>query len=246
MKNIFLDKFSKSLIILFWLAIWEICSFLIGNRILLVGPIEVFIKLIQMIQTSNFWISTINSISRVILGFSLAFVVGIILASLCASIKFIKELILPILNVIKAIPVASFVVLAIFWVGNRNLSIFISFVTVLPIIYFNCYRAIKETDEKLLEMAKIFKVSFYKKIKYIYFKQTLPHLISAANAGFGFAWKSGIAAELIGITQNTIGFNLHTSRIFLQTDYVFAWTFWIVIFSYTIEKIFLLILRRFA
>jgi len=244
--KIWIKKFSKkTLIIAFWLITWEAVSFFIGNHILLVGPLAVFLRLAEMTQTSNFWESIWISLSRIFIGFSLAFIIGIILASVCASAKLVKEFMRPILNVIKSIPVASFVVLAIFWVGSNNLSMFISFITVLPIVYFNCYKAIKETDEKLLEMAKVFRVPLYKKVRYIYFRETLPHLISAANTGFGFAWKSGIAAELIGITQGTIGFNLHTARVFLQTDYVFAWTFAIVIFSYIVEKAFLLLLRRF-
>ena len=84
----------------------------------------------------------------------------------------------------------------------------------------------------------------WKQIIYIYVKTVAPYVLSAATAGIGFAWKSGIAAELIGVVRGTIGASLHTARIFLQTADLFAWTITIVLLSYAMERAFALIFRR--
>ncbi|MCL1996915.1 MAG: ABC transporter permease subunit [Defluviitaleaceae bacterium] len=245
-KNLIKKIKTKLKILLFWLAIWEIANRIVANRVLMVGPFATVERLFQLASEAAFWQAITFSLGRILFGFTLAFVVGIVMAAFASIYPAFKLLMLPALNVLKSIPVASFVVLAILWVGGSNLAVFISFVTVLPIVYFNAYSGIQNTDPQLLEMAALFKVSTYKKIRHIYFYCVAPYVMSAASTGFGFAWKSGIAAELIGVAQHTIGFNLHMARIFLQTADLFAWTLTIVLLSFCIEKIFLYFFERFS
>lgn len=228
----------------FWLVVWEITSHVINNHILLVGPIATLTQLFYLAGTSLFWASISTSLVRVLTGFFLALGLGVGLAVLSYRYGWVYRLLLPLFHVMKAIPVASFVIIAIFWVGASHLSVFISFVTVIPIIYFNTHKGLLETDKGLLEMAKVLKVSPYKKLKFIYTPAVIPYVTSGITTGFGFAWKSGIAAELIGTSRDTIGFNLHMARVFLQTADLFAWTFTIVFLCFLIEQLFFMLFRR--
>jgi NitT/TauT family transport system permease protein len=63
------------------------------------------------------------------------------------------------MNIIKATPVASFVILALVWIRSSNLSMFIAFLMVLPLVWSNVREGIRNTDPKLLEMAKVFRLS---------------------------------------------------------------------------------------
>jgi len=243
MKN-FISSVKYPLAIIFWLAVWHIASLIIASPIILVSPVAAFARLFELAADTAFWRSISFSVIRIIFGFILALILGVLLASITSKSKALYILFLPALNIIKSIPVASFTILALMWIVSHNLSVFISFVTVLPIVYFNTYEGIKNTDEKLLQMAKVFEVPVYKTILHIYLPLILPYVISAAASGLGFAFKAGVAAELIGLARNTIGFNLHTARIFLQTADVLAWTIAIVILSYIMEKIFLLGLKK--
>ena len=67
----------------------------------------------------------------------------------------------------KSIPVASFVILALIWIGSENLCIFISFLVVLPMIYVNTLAGLESTDPKLLEMADVFGVPFLRRIRFL-------------------------------------------------------------------------------
>jgi len=122
-------------------------------------------------------------------------------------------------------------------------DIFVPFVMVLPIIFHNTYKGIAATDAKLLQMAKVFRVPWWKTMWHIYAKSTHPFVLAAMQVGIGFAWKSGIAAELIGQVSGTIGGNLHIARIHLQTADLFAWTVAIVLLSYAMEKLVVLYLH---
>ena len=225
-------------VILFWLLVWEGANYLVESNIIIVSPRVAFVRLYQLSRTLEFWHSIGTSLGRILYGFALAFSVGIVIAIASAASKVFHRLVLPAINVINAIPIASFAVIALLAVRSSNLSIFVAFVTVLPIIFYNAHKGIENTDPMLLEMAKVFNVPLWKKVIYIYLKTVAPYVLSAANMGIGFAWKSGIAAELIGVVRGTIGANLHNARVFLQTADLFAWTIAIVLLSYAMEKVF--------
>jgi len=223
--------------------VWEGANALIESNIIIVSPRTTFVRLYQLSLTIEFWHSIGTSLGRIMYGFILALVIGIVIAIASATSKVFYRLVLPAINTINAIPIASFTVIALMAMSSHNLSVFVAFVTVLPIIFYNTHKGIESTDPLLLEMAKVFNVPPWKKAVYIYFKTVAPYVISAANVGIGFAWKSGIA-ELIGVVRGTIGANLHTARIFLQTADLFAWTIAIVLLSYGMERVFRLFFGR--
>lgn len=225
------------------MLVWEGLAAFVASDIIIVSPRVAFARLFELALTAHFWQSIGISLSRIFRGFALAMCVGIFFAALSARFKIFHRLILPAINVVNAVPIASFVILALMMFQRSDLSIFVAFVTVLPIIFFNTFKGIESTDPALLEMAKIFNVPVRKKVFYIYFKTVKPFVASAASTGIGFAWKSGIAAELIGVVRGTIGASLHTSRIFLNTADLFAWTIAIVLLSYLMERALRVVLR---
>ena len=231
-------------IILFWLVVWEVANALIESNLIIVSPRETFARLFALGQTADFWSSIGTSLGRIMQGFFLALGAGIVIASISARSKIFHRLMLPAINTINAIPIASFTILALMAMRSSSLPVFVAFVTVLPIVYYNTHKGIVSTDPLLLEMANVFNVPPWKKVVYIYLKTVAPYVLSAANAGIGFAWKSGIAAELIGFVRGTIGANLHIARTSLLTADLFAWTIAIVLLSYLMEKAFRLVFGR--
>jgi NitT/TauT family transport system permease protein len=151
----------------------------------------------------------------------------------------------PFIATIKSVPVASFIILCLIWLSMGTLSSFISFLMVLPIIYSNILQGIKSTDKKLLEMAEVFRVGLFRRIVFIYLPQLKPYLISACSVAMGLAWKSGIAAEVIGVTNGSIGEKLYEAKIYYTTADLFAWTLIIVVLSIGFEKLFLYLIKKF-
>ena len=113
-----------------------------------------------------------------------------------------------------------------------------------PPIYTNMLKGMDNTDIKMLEMATVFKVSMYKKIRYIYIPSIKPYLIAAISVALGFCWKAGVAAEIIGLPSNTVGEALYKSKIYLDTPELFAWTLFIVIISMVFETVFITLVRK--
>ncbi len=241
MKN---KKFLKqSIAWIIAIVLWQLGAMYLNREILLTSPITVAERLWVLIFEPHFWSAVLFSFIRIVAGFLISLLVGITLATLSAKSQTIEYLLQPYITIIKAVPVASFIILCLIWLNSSTLSVFISFLMVLPIVYSNILGGLKATDKKMLEMAKVFKLSFNKKVKYIYLPHIKPYFASACTLGLGLAWKAGIAAEIIGIPQGSMGEKLYSAKVLLNTPDVFAWTVVIVIASVIFEKIFTLALK---
>ena len=241
----FISAAKKAAVVVFWLLVWEMAARITANTIILVGPADAFGRLFGLAATASFWQSINHTLMRVLLGFASSLALGVVLAVFCAASKILRALMMPFVNVIKSIPVVSFALLAMMWLSPVTLSTFVAFITVLPIIFYNTYKCIENTDRSLLEMALVFRVGILRKIRFIYVPSVAPFVISAAESGLGFAWKSAIAAEVISMgARNTIGGSMHMARTFLLTADLFAWTIAIVALSFLMEKAFFVLFGR--
>lgn len=210
----------------------------------MVSPGVVVVRLFELAATAEFWRSVLFSFARIVSGFLLAGVAGVLLAALAARFRRVGELLVPVILAIKATPVASIIILILIWVSSRNLSVLISFLMVLPVIYTNVLDGIRDTDKGLLEMAELFQIPVRKRILYIYISQVLPFFRSACSVALGMCWKAGVAAEVIGVPDGSIGEKLYKAKIYLNTSDLFAWTLTIIVISVIFEYVFMLIIRR--
>jgi len=243
--KIFTSFAKKVGILAFWLAVWALLAHAVSNVFILVGPAETFGRLFELTQTLDFWASIQFSIVRVIIGFLLSMLGGVLLAVLCSASRIANELISPAINVIKSVPVASFALLLVISLNPSHVSVVIAFITVLPIVFFNTQKGIQNTDKKLLEMAQVFRVNFWRKIRHIYVPSVSPFVISAAESGLGFAWKAAITGEVISLAaRDGIGGSMQTARSWLMTADLWAWTITIIILSFLMEKLIFQALRR--
>lgn len=235
---------AKAPAILFWLLVWQAASMKLEQEILLASPVSVLKKLGELVCTGDFWRSAAFSCGRIGAGFVLALALGIVLAVLAHRFWVAAALLTPLMTVIKSTPVASFIILCLIWIPSKNLSVFISFLMVLPVVYTNLLTGIGQTDRKLLEMADVFSVPLRKRVFTIYLSQVLPYLVTACTLGLGLCWKAGVAAEVIGVPSGSIGEKLYHAKVYLNTPDLFAWTIVIIAISFLFEKCFLWLLGR--
>ncbi|MDF2540939.1 MAG: binding-protein-dependent transport system inner rane component [Herbinix sp.] len=234
----------KSLAILFWLFLWEIISRCVNQEILLVSPVIVLSTIVELSKDLSFWGTILFSSGRILVGFIMAIVVGVLMAILSYGSEFLKELITPLMKVIKAAPVASFIILALIWIRAKNLSVLISFLMVIPMIYSNVLQGLYQTDRKLLEMAKVFRIGKLRQVKTIYLPAVMPYFASACSVGLGFSFKAGIAAEVIGIPSGSIGERLYEAKLYFMTKELLAWSIIIIIVSMVFEKLVMLLFGK--
>ncbi len=238
------NALTKTLAVVLALAVWQIVSMIVGSDLLLVSPIGVIKRLTEMVGEEGFLSSIGFTFSRIALGFFSGLACGVLLALLAGRFKIVETMLWPYMITIKSVPVASFVVIALIWMSASNLSMLISFLMVLPIIYTNLLEGIHSVDNKMLQMADVFKMPFSRRLRYIWLPSLKPFAVSGCRVALGLAWKSGVAAELIGYPQGSVGEALYYSRLYMETADLFAWTVVIVLLSVTFEKLFVFLLKK--
>lgn len=228
---------TRILPVIFWLFIWQIAAVLIHNKILMAGPLETVEALVKMAGTGDYWLAVRNSTLRILLGFLTGSVLGITAAYFAYKNNIAKILIRPIAVMLKTVPVASFAVLLLIWIGSRNISVLICSMVVFPILYLSTLQGLESTDKNLLEMAQVFRMPGERKLRFIFLPQLAPFLKSAVKLAIGMSFKSGAAAEVIGQPMYSMGNGLYQAKIYLETGELFAWTVTIILISFICEKI---------
>lgn len=231
------EKRERLISILFWTGLWALMAALIRQDILIVSPWTTLKRFLQLCMTAEFWQSVLTSMGHIISGFLLALVMAVVLSLLSVRFSIVRILLSPFVSVIKAVPVASFIILVLIYVPSEKLSVVISFLMAFPILYENLLEGIRSCSRELMEMAKVFRLSRKTLIRDICFSQVLPYLRAGMSLAVGLAWKSGIASEVIGMPDHSIGEHLYESKIYLDTPDLFAWTLAVILLSLLFEKL---------
>ncbi|MBO4220662.1 MAG: ABC transporter permease subunit [Clostridia bacterium] len=226
----------------FWVAVWWTVSSCVNSEVLIPSPPAVAVRLWSLMGTPDFYTALLFSVARIVLGFAIAVLSGAVLGVLSAKSRIADTIISPVLSVIKATPVASFIILALVWIDKDLIPAFISALMVLPIIHGNTREGILSAGSDLLEMARVFGLSRSDRLKMIYFPSLMPYLIAGLRTSLGLAWKAGVAAEVLSLAANSIGKNLYNSKIYLETADMFAWTAVVIIMSIILERFMMLLL----
>lgn len=220
-----------------WLLLWAAVSRVVGQEILLASPWKVLTTFLSFLSREDFWRAMCFSGIRILAGFLLAMLLGTALGAAGSRVRWVRELLSPVVTAIKAVPVASFIILVLVWFSSRSLSVLISFLIGFPVFYANIMSGMNHLDEKLAEMAQVFRVPLVRRIRYIVGPQLLPSFATACTTALGLCWKSGIAAEVIGIPKGSVGEKMYQAKIYLETPELLAWTLAIVLGTFAMEKI---------
>ena len=232
------------LIALFWLGVWQAASMLVGKPVLFASPLDTVRALLRLLPTGVFWAAVLGSLERIALGFFLALLLGLLTGIAAFRFELVKDLLSPLLTMMKTVPVASFIILILVWFGSRYLAVIVALLIVFPQIYFAVLSGLNSTDRELLEMARVFRVSGWRRAWQVYCPALWPYLTGACSSALGMSWKAGIAAEVIGTPARSIGEQLYLSKIYMATAELFAWTLTVIVLSILFEKAVMWLLRK--
>jgi NitT/TauT family transport system permease protein len=227
----------------FWLAVWQAAAVAVHRDFLLASPMQVARTLVTLLPTGDFWGTVGWSLGRIALGFTGAAVLGAVLAISAAAWPVARALWEPAIAAIRSAPVVSFIILLLLWTDSSHLPVFTSLLMVLPVMYANVLQGIAQRDPQMLETARVFRVPFRRRLVAIDIPAALPFIAAACRVGVGLAWKSGVAAEVIGVATGSIGERLYEAKVFLSSTDLFAWTIVIVLLSVACERLLLRALR---
>lgn len=223
--------------LIFWIAVWQAASMAVDSEVLLPSPHAVLRSFAALVRTEEFWLSALSSLKRIMLGYICAVVSGTVAALAICRSRVLSAIVTPLLDVITATPVASFIILALVWIGRESVPAFISFLIVFPVMTSHVSSGIRSVDPSLREMCRAYGFSSACRLFLLYLPSALPQIASGMAVSLGLAWKSGIASEVLSIPKRSIGRHVYESKLYLETSELFAWTVTVIILSMFIEKL---------
>ena len=215
----------------FWLGVWQGCALLVdrsvggrGNELLLPYPASVLRALTSLAGTEAFWAAVLASLGRITLGLAGGLCLGGLLAVLTCASPWADRLLSPAVRVVRAAPVASFILLVLLWTGRAAVPGVIAALMVIPVVWDSLSQGIRAVDKGLLELARVCRFSPGKTAVLIYLPSLRPQLLAALTTAAGLAWKSGVAAEVLCLPEPALGQRIYYAKYNLEIPELFAWT----------------------
>lgn len=230
------------LVALLWVLVWQLASVAVGSELLLAGPLATAVRLAELIVTPDFWSVALGTLGRVAMGFSLALVSASLLAALVWRFRSLEDVIELPLGVLKSAPIVCLIVLLLMWLGSRSVVFVAVYIAVLPSLYFALVEGLRQLDPRLREMLCVHRVSAPRRLLAQLWPSLLPFLQAACRSACGMAWKSGVAAELVGLPAASVGERVYQSKLLLETADLFSWTITVIVLSWACERVFLHVL----
>lgn len=220
-----------------WLVIWILVAHFVDKELLLPYPWTVLKTLGKLCLAFTFWKAVAYSLLRILIGIVIGLVCGTLVAVLTSKSEIAYKFLYPMITVIRATPVASFIILAWLLLGAGTLPAFITFLMVFPIAWSAVSDGIKALDPNLADACKSYRFSFGKRLRVFYIPSILPYFLSACKTAIGMGWKAGVAAEVLAVTPISIGMHLYNAKLYLETPDLFAWTTVTILLSLLFERL---------
>jgi NitT/TauT family transport system permease protein len=217
--------------------IWKLISLSIGSEQLIPSPEKTLLAVADVVSKDNFLPSLLTTIVRGLMGFAISLVLALLLGIPAGMNSTFRLFINPLLVTFRSTPVISLILLAIIWLGNEMVPVFIAVLTMFPIICTNIIDGIRNVDKDLVEMGTTYRISKNRIIREIYLPSISPFLTSGISNALGFGWRAIIIGEVLAQPGFGVGTQMQNAQIFLQVSELIAWTLIAILVSSLFEYI---------
>jgi sulfonate transport system permease protein len=216
-RDFLLGLIVPVLIVLLW---WYVTNYTDTPQTILPKISAVGQRIRQMIENGQLQGDLKVSLARVLEGYAVSAVLGILLGTVIGMSELAKKILQPTLTVIRQIPIMAWIPLLILWcgIGESSKIVVIVLASFFPIMV-NTQAGISGTPLEYIEVARLYKLSKFKTFLRVYLPHALPHIQTGLKLGLGVSWMAVVAAELIASTSG-IGYSMSYARTLMQSDVV--------------------------
>lgn len=215
------------------IGVWKFVSLNL-NEFLLPSPEKAFKRAYYLIL--NFKENEIDvTFYRFFLGFFISSIIGITLGLIAGCFKTMRVFLRPIISILLSMPPIVWIVMALFWFGFGDVStLFTTILVTTPLTFANTLLGVVSISKESAEVFKAYKLSFLKKLKFLYVPHLLPYILSSLSLAVAVAVKITIMAELLG-SNSGIGAKIADARVMLDSVDTMAFVLIILLFSVFIK-----------
>lgn len=218
-----------------YILIWQLLSMFVGSSLLLPSPKETLLAVFRILGSGLGWRSVGVTLLRILSGYLLGCVIGVLLAVVTAHSKVFAWFLNPLRTLVKTTPITSFALILLISIVSGIVPVAVAAIVVVPMIWRTTEEAILGLDPKLKEMSKIF-LTPWKQFRYVTLPQVFPQVFATASTALGFAWKAVVTAEILALPRFGIGNQMYLDKLYLEYADLFAWTLIVIVCSVLVEK----------
>jgi NitT/TauT family transport system permease protein len=220
------------------LGLWTLLAELkIWPPYLFPTPLSVGQELYGGFQDHTYWIAIAVSMKRVLIGYLVSVVLGMVLGLGVASNKFLEETMGGLLVSLQSLPSICWWPLALLWFGfSQNAILFV-------VIMGSLLSVTLAMEDGRRQMPKIFGMAGrnlgahgFKLFWHVLLPASLPFIVSGLKQGWAFAWRSLITAEMLYMSLG-LGQVLMVGRDLNNTSAVLAVMVLIIALGYIVDGI---------
>lgn len=217
-------------------------------------PPKLFPSLVTVAEA--FWRLTLNgilphhaldTILRLLSGFALAAVVGVVIGILMGRSRRMEDICLPLVSILAPIPGIAYAPLFLLWfgLGNRPAMLLVAFVSAFPII-FNTWTGVKAVKEIWVRSAQAMGADDRRLFIKVIVPGALPYILTGLRLGLAQAWRTLVGVEMLAAVPWGLGWMIFGAREFLNTDVMLAGVVVIGVLGLALEKLVFQRLERFT
>jgi NitT/TauT family transport system permease protein len=223
---------SIALLLVAWLA----GSHIIGTR-LLPEPQTVWLAIVREAGSGALSFNLSVTLARVAVSFTIAMTLGTALGLAMGRVPLFDRLADPWLIVLLNMPALVIIVLAYVWVGlTETAAIAAIALNKLPIATVTVREGARALDPALNEMATVFRVGEWARLRHVALPQLAPFLAAAARSGLSLVWKIALIVELLG-RPNGVGFEIGVAFQLFDVTSILAYALVFVAVMLAIETL---------
>ena len=220
----------------FFLGLWEYASGGLMDESLLPGPTHVFTTFLELWDTGAVPGAFATTLTRIGMGFSIAFVVGMVVGVLMQN-RFLNGFFRDAVTIGVTTPGLIWALLTAIIFGNRTQGPLLAIVlTTFAIITVNVAEGIKSIPRDLVDMAKAFDIGVVKRNRQIVLPHLAPFMFTGIRFGFSIAWKVTVLTEVFS-SSSGIGFEMRTASQLFALDEFLTWILGFYVLALFLEKV---------
>jgi NitT/TauT family transport system permease protein len=240
-----MNSFIRGLLgIILFLLLWQVVAMVLNKQIIVPAPLVTFEVLMGLLFEKRIIIAALHTAWKVGLALVLVLITGILLGLLLGLVEALYEMSRPIIMVIQAVPVISWLSLVLFtWGPSWQGPVTIAFLSLLPLAILTTVSGVRNLDHNLLEMARVYQVPRRMVFRDIYIGSLLPFIVAIIDVSIGTVWKVILVAEYL-CGNSGLGERISGARYAVDVPGVWALTIIAVILGLVTERLIKLSLRR--
>lgn len=213
---------QRAVVVLALVAVWQwVVPHLVSTGPAFVPlPTDVAAGFTTLLASAHFWQSVATSLGRVLAGFAIAAVAGVVLGTAMGVAPRVDAFVDLTIETLRPLPAMAWIPIAILWFGVGDLSsVFLVALGAFFPVVLNAAAGARTTERTYRKAALTSGAGAWLRLRRITLPGSVPWMLLGCRVGLGVGWMVIVSAEMVG-AQSGLGFLIMEARSFARIDWV--------------------------